>query len=280
MGILSKKIKSEETLMSSPHEDNLIDLLRQIKKVLDESGVKFWIDCGTLLWGVRNGKFSPVARDIDLGGWLKDENTCKTSVSKKLSDKGFKVWVYENHHMNVKKEGEEFWADLNFYHPIGDKAIYPNLYPSNLIGRFLYYFFYIFSAQFHQEVVRTKPFLKRLIRRIFISTARMTPPFLRRKMTQAALVLCQEIGSIDVSWVVPVDYFRSLKKIKFYGMEVGIPVKTEEYLTYRYGKDWKIPKNIKTWQTWRDDGAVLANPNYKLKIKNNPYFKPRSQKRI
>ena len=36
---------------------------------------------------------------------------------------------------------------------------------------------------------------------------------------------------------------------------VRVPEKTEEYLTYRYGKDWHIPR--KDWLTARDDGAVL-----------------------
>jgi len=35
--------------------------------------------------------------------------------------------------------------------------------------------------------------------------------------------------------------FTNLSVIKFYGMEFKVPAKTEEYLSYRYGKDWRIP---------------------------------------
>ena len=33
-----------------------------------------------------------------------------------------------------------------------------------------------------------------------------------------------------------------------------IPSNVEEYLEFRYGKDWKVPK--KEWEWWNDDGAA------------------------
>lgn len=38
-------------------------------------------------------------------------------------------------------------------------------------------------------------------------------------------------------------------------MEFKIPSPVEEYLTYRYGEDWKTPK--KDWRFYRDDGAII-----------------------
>ena len=53
----------------SIRENNLIDLLRQVKEVLDKYNIEFWLDCGTLLGAVREGKFLAWEHDIDLGGW-------------------------------------------------------------------------------------------------------------------------------------------------------------------------------------------------------------------
>ena len=59
----------------------------------------------------------------------------------------------------------------------------------------------------------------------------------------------------NVWWVVLSHYLTNLSIIEFYGKLFKIPNKADDYLAYRYGKDWKIPK--KDWVTERDDGAVL-----------------------
>ena len=38
-------------------------------------------------------------------------------------------------------------------------------------------------------------------------------------------------------------------------MEFRIPAETEEYLSYRYGKDWRIPK--RDWVIIRDDHTIF-----------------------
>ena len=38
-------------------------------------------------------------------------------------------------------------------------------------------------------------------------------------------------------------------------MEFKVPANAEEYLTYRYGKDWRIPN--KDYVYYRDDGAIV-----------------------
>lgn len=68
--------------MSPEQEDALIDLLRQAKEGLDEHGVEFWLDFGTSL-----------CRRVS--------ETARISVSKALCDRGFEVWIAENH-MNIK----------------------------------------------------------------------------------------------------------------------------------------------------------------------------------
>ena len=40
-------------------------------------------------------------------------------------------------------------------------------------------------------------------------------------------------------------------------MEFNVPAKTEEYLSYRYGNDWRVPK--KNWDTVGDDGGIFLS---------------------
>ena len=39
------------------NEDVAIDALRQVKEVFDEYGIEYWLDYGTLLGAIRDGKF-------------------------------------------------------------------------------------------------------------------------------------------------------------------------------------------------------------------------------
>lgn len=38
-------------------------------------------------------------------------------------------------------------------------------------------------------------------------------------------------------------------------MEFKVPAETEEYLVYRYGKNWKIPN--RDYVHYKDDGAIV-----------------------
>jgi len=58
-----------------------------------------------------------------------------------------------------------------------------------------------------------------------------------------------------VKVAVPSHYFLDLSTTSFYGMEFRVPANAEEYLVYRFGKDWRIPK--KDWTYYEDDGAVV-----------------------
>jgi len=240
--------------MLNQQENNLINLLGSTKKILDRHNIEFWLDCGTLLGAIRDGKFIPWEYDIDLGVW-DDEFSRETriSVSRELFSKGFKVWM-DGNHMNIKKEAS-FFLDINFYRAMGNNAIKPTLYPKNLIGKFLCILLPILSAPYHCSTSRIKSLIKRFVMRFLISISKAIPSFLRKRIASILFALYKKIGSKDVSWKVPSNYFRNLATIKFYGMEFNVPAKTEEYLSYRYGNDWRISK--KDWVTEEDDGAVI-----------------------
>ena len=53
---------------------------------------------------------------------------------------------------------------------------------------------------------------------------------------------------------IPNRFFTDLSTITFYGMEFKVPSPVEEYLEYRYGKDWRTPK--RDYIYYKDDGAI------------------------
>ena len=94
-----------------------------------------------------------------------------------------------------------------------------------------------------------------LLSSIFILISRALPSLLRKRITKIVFIIYEKIGLKDVYWVVPIHYLTNLSTIKFYGKEFKIPFNVDDYLEYRYGRNWRIPK--KDWVTERDDGAVL-----------------------
>lgn len=231
--------------------NDLIDLLRQVKEVLGKHNIEFWLDCGTLLGAVREGKFLPWEYDIDLGAWYDDfPDNVKKSISNKLCAKNLEVYIFRNY-MNIRKRLAVL--DINFYHLHNSNAIYPQL--KDPICKFLNYFSHILQAPWNYQVCNEKSRTKRFIRYFMIGFARITPFSLRKQIAQ---ILSRGYGknrSGNILWIVPNSYFLDLSTIKFYGMEFKAPAKAREYLTYRYGKDWRIPR--KNWVTSRDDGAII-----------------------
>ena len=237
-------------------ENALLDLLRQVKEVLDDHNVEFWLDCGTLLGAVRDGKFIPWEHDIDWGSWReKVPETVKVSVSKALCDRGFSVWIAENH-MNIRKV-EGHCADINFYRLSGNKAIKPTLSHKNLLGRMLRAWLRALWAPYHPRRVATiKSPVKRFIAKHLIKITQAMPSLLRERLARIVSAVYEKIGSEDVSWIVPSSYFLSLSTMRFYDLEFKVPAETRGYLAYRYGEDWHTPR--RDWITSKDDGAVSS----------------------
>lgn len=234
-------------------ENHLVELLRPVKEVLSKYNIEFWLDCGTLLGAVRNGKFIPWEHDVDFGAWQeKVSNNVKESISKELSNKGFDVYVAKNW-ITIKKN-EEIWLDINFYNLLNDKAIMLRLDPKNLIGKYLSVFLKTLSVPYYYKISFGKISLYLLSRNISVVISRILPPLLRRQIAKIVSAVYKKMSSKGVSWIIPSKYFMNLSTMKFYGMEFKVPAKTEEYLIYRYGENWRIPR--KDWITNRDDGTI------------------------
>ncbi len=75
----------------------------------------------------------------------------------------------------------------------------------------------------------------------------------RENLIEVIRSFTKTIGCPHIQMVVPSKYFANLSTIKLHGMEFRVPAKTEEYLAFRYGKDWRTPK--KNWTFYKDDPA-------------------------
>ena len=67
-----------------------VNSLRPVKEIFDEFGIEFWLDYGTLLGAIRDGKIIEWDHDIDLSMWSHDRKKLFLALHE-LKRRKFKV---------------------------------------------------------------------------------------------------------------------------------------------------------------------------------------------
>lgn len=233
-------------------EEIAVQNLKEIKEVFDRAGIKFWLDHGTLLGAVRDGKIIEWDTDIDLKTWY--DNVDKIiSVFPELGKKGFNVFLdfyfYKHSSIGIEKPGCNISVSLlrvssdNAWTvgPSGDNLITKYVMP-NLIN--------VLS----QRVCAAKP-KGNLVAKVLKYCSSLLPLILKRCLCSMAWSIWKRSGGKYVAVVFPKHYFEKLETIEFYGMKFSIPSEVEKFLAYIYGTDWKTPK--KEWDPAREDGTMI-----------------------
>jgi len=227
--------------------------LKEIKDIFDKAGITFWIDSGTLLGAVRNGKFIEWDEDIDLGTWY--DNIAKIiSVFSLFTEGGFQVGL--NKRLGQASVKKDVNIGVSLYRRTSDYAWVLLPAKNQKIEKLLRWFMY--------RLIRLETYTETEEKRFYTKGELLLAPLpskLRHfmgNMTWSTMNKCDCI----IYWVIPKCYFEKLSTIQFYGMEFNIPSNVERYLGYRYGSTWKTSN--KKWKWFKDDGAI--NPNFKEKI--------------
>ncbi len=93
-----------------------LTMLKDVKEALDSEGVNYWLDFGTLLGAVRNGRAIPWDGDFDLST-LEHDIIEKTGLWDKLKQKGYNIQIAYSNITITKKDWETGWykTDLHRY---------------------------------------------------------------------------------------------------------------------------------------------------------------------
>ena len=206
--------------------------LAWITGLLAQKGIRFWVDSGTLLGMVRDGKLLADDHDIDLGMWA-DDRSLLEEILPEVQRKGYRI-IKRSYRGQVYrylfipgKGSNRLLVDLNLFRAAEGYAWCPLIYPkANPYARPhpLYFLFgavriatnYIFERAPKVEVERW-PWT--LISKVY-------------------------------AWWVPQKFFRELV---FFESDLSVPKAYREYLQYRYGK-WQVPQ--KEWDFYLQDGGI------------------------
>lgn len=233
-------------------EKEAIYALKNIKKILEEEEVEFWLDCGTLLGAVRDGKFIPWDMDIDLGAYRTEYEKVKKAMKKIPEDQDTKC-----DRRSAKIYYTNFDIEITLYGIDGKYAIrhYKKVDHPYFIG-VLESIAKLIENNNKRNVIRASKNIPIPITAFFADTMSKLPLKIKEKL----IIVCRNIhdkfsteSRVEVK--IPKKYFKKLSKITFYGMEFNAPCPIENYLEYRYGEDWKTPK--KDYVYYEDDQAII-----------------------
>ena len=238
-------------------EEAGIKVLKEVKEVFDEYDVEYWLDQGTLLGAVRDEKFIPWDHDIDLCTW-QSSTTNIASACQKLRDRGFNVFFSPHNKGGAVIKKERYPSvSITPYRLTGDTATIDWITrKQTAIGCITEHLLWVLSALPYTEVNPEELGLRApFITMNLLKITKALSSSWRKRFANTAKIVYEKIGSLHAQLVVPSHYFTNLSTIKFYGMEFKVPAKTEEYLSFKYGKDWKVPR--RDWMPDKDDGAVV-----------------------
>jgi len=224
-----------------------VETLRLVKKTLDRQKITFWLDFGTLLGAVREGGFIKWDHDIDIGTLATNIDAVR-NLCEKIKENGFASSLTSNHRMLLRREveGQTISVDIMLYHVKEDKA--------SLSGNILHYpveyFAWILKPPTDDEIEKSGFFTKALAK-----TSRLFSRSLRMHLYKLLWFVPKRVGYLrHLERDAPKKFFENLSTIKFYGMEFYIPSPVENYLLFRYGKNWRTPIDEETF--YQDMGSM------------------------
>ncbi|MFB0562330.1 MAG: LicD family protein [Candidatus Lokiarchaeia archaeon] len=237
-----------------------IEALREVKEILDKHGIEYWLDYGTLLGAVRDRRFIPWDTDIDLGVWSKDIDKL-IKAYEEFHTKGYLVHSFVRKYIHIFKVSSTkkppTKISFNIY-DIDKRGATIRFFINNYFMYFAWateYILWIISAP--NNIGDNPEPIPYILHRILIKVSQLIFPWLRQRLMDIIERLAIKLGCENIQVIIPIQYFTNLSKIKFYSMEFNTPSPVEEYLAYRYGENWKIPK--KDYVYYKEDGAIVKN---------------------
>jgi len=230
--------------------------LKAVKEIFDEFGIEFWLDAGTLLGAIRDGKIIEWDKDIDLSMWNCDRKKLFLALHE-LKRRKFKFTLEHPLYPNVGWVALRFPSDaiidILFWQVKADKLTNRTVKAEH-INLFLHFLrivrHYLYCDLSYSAEKKSTKFIAKILEHSL--------PFLPLKLKTFLLNKMQrwKLGYTDWLFITPKRYFEKLGTTKFYGLTFHIPFDVEDYLKYHYGENWKIPQ--KKWDYWKDDKAPMA----------------------
>lgn len=244
-----------------PEHELLKKMLIDAAKILRKDNKTFWVEYGTLLGFIRDAGFIEWERDVDLGMWKEKKDLAyKKKLVTEFRKLGYKLNFSDGHlHVYPKRKKPDVELDINFYEKVGDMAVKPIFIPQNKIGVFCRRFVWALYDMNTMKIANRKFQALCCTFIIFLPVFlfHMLPVRLREQLLPKICNIQNRSFFLNKSNTVPLRFFKAFKNIKIFGCDLPVPKDSEDYLEYKFGEDWRIPK--KEWDSTTQDKALLGN---------------------
>jgi len=236
-------------------EPALIKGFKEIRPILEDLAIDYWLDAGTLLWFYRSGHIKPRDKDIDLGAYYDQVYDTIYEIKQACADKDFELQVNDSK-ITFIKPGVRITVHLyqtmmvqkNFVFKAKGEDMGAIGYFKKLVfydkhrklADILNYVFLDGLSSFSNDLFfrERKKILLNKIKTVLLKID-----------DDIAQVLYQTIVAFGLRFkilkyyelIYPRMFFEFLIPKKFYGVLVNVPQQTDMYLEYCYGKEWKHP---------------------------------------
>jgi len=216
----------------------LIQNLIDVKEVLDSNNVPFWLEHGTLLGAVREGKIISGDNDIDLASKFESVIFNFDEISKRFYNMGYDVYLTDVK-LTLKRGKEQISIFLYRKGIIPEHRHRYRVSKRNYLAHILLYGFLEGLTTQYKDNIHHFTMKKQII--YLLKRFMMCLPE-KKKLWELITAVGKKIGCLYVFDIAfPEYYVDRLKEITFYGVKVNIPIESEKYLAWMYGKDWRIP---------------------------------------
>ena len=216
-------------------------------EILMDNNINYWVCHGTLLGIIRDNKLLTWDHDIDFAVW--DDEYSKEEILKIFStDERFKQEVVLEEINSLHFATADKRVDINFYSRDIDKAYIK--WAALPEGIFLktYYFAINFIAtdtSIRKTIESSNGNIIKLIKLLIITPLIFIRLILPRSFKSKLLKsLYKKLDSVGYSY--PIELMKN-KVMNFLGVDIVVPVESEEVLKHTYGDDWKTPKQNYVW---------------------------------
>ena len=217
-------------------------LMRELKKICNELGIKFWLRGGTALGAYRHKGFIPWDDDVDLG-MMREDFDKLTEYVNKFSNK-FEIVAFYNTTSKVMK--------FTFKNIEG--GVYIDIFPFDWCSYDNHEAFWsqwLKDKRELREKLRSLNLEKRyyaeelsphLLEKIELYNNEYKNKYINSPYRSAICSAIEHIGARSRKRIFPVDMIFPLKNIEFEGEQYYVMNKLEDYLSAYYGKNYmKFP---------------------------------------
>ena len=212
-------------LKNDPNFKDCIEVLNKLK-------IDYWLCHGTLLGLIRDKSLISWDNDIDIGSWdIKN----KKKIIQGFVNRGFtfRNKFFGNNYLLSFQKGKNRYVDINFYEIDNSRQYcFQRHYAlRNIFCRLIYVLSIAkkYNGRF-KLLVRSVGFMSKLFE------------FIKKKLEKIDLFY------VDAGFKTKIKYFKFFKTIKYYDVNVKIPIFYKNYFEDLYGKNWKIPDKKYYWE--------------------------------